>query len=130
MGEAVVSCLDADGSPSVAEKVMIYPPMSKIGTIDPSLLMQIINRSPLIDKYGQEVNRESAHEQILKATEILESQLIQESQPSQDKKLNQSKSSTRRTDSNFDRFTKNMMSSVGRELGRMITRTITGMWKK
>lgn len=136
VGQAVVSTLQADGTPSLADKVMIYPPMSKIGTIDPSLLMQIINRSPLMSKYAEAINRESAHEQILKAIEIQEAALIEESKFSQEKTDSltsnkiKPKSSSRRTDSNFDRFTKNMMSSVGRELGRMLTRSITGMLKK
>ena len=143
VGEAVISTLQADGAPSIADKVMIYPPMSKIGTIDPSLILLIINRSALMDKYAEPVNRESAHEQILKATQEQEQALIQaaeaekatkaqkevEEAPAKKEKTETSRSS-RRTDSNFDRFTKNMMSSVGRELGRMITRSITGMIKK
>ena len=34
----------------------------------------------------------------------------------------------RNSDSPMDRFTKNMMSAVGREMGRAITRGITGMF--
>lgn len=144
VGEAVVSVLEEDGTPTVADKVMIYPPQSKIGTIEPSLMMKLINQSSMTDKYAEIVNRESAHEIILKATQAREEALIQESQQAQASKgkadnssiLEQilgggtTSSSKRRTDSGMDRLTKNMMSSVGRELGRIITRSITGMLKK
>lgn len=146
VGEAVVSVLDKDGIPTFADKVMIYPPQSKIGTIEPSIMLKILNQSELADKYAETINRESAHEAILAATEDKEAILIQEShhtnQPSSDHpsifdqifgndvSVSNQKNSGRRTDTGMDRLTKNMMSSVGRELGRIITRSITGMLKK
>ena len=148
VGEAVVSVLAEDGTPTVADKVMIYPPMSKIGTIEPSLLMKLINQSPMADKYAEIDNRESAHEMILKATQEQEQVLIEESKQAPEEEASQDqpsilekmlggnqtsstrKSSSRRTDSAMDRLTKNMMSQVGRELGRILTRSITGMMKK
>lgn len=151
-GEAVVSTLQEDGTPSVADKVMIYPPLSKIGTVDPQLQLKTINQSPLLEKYSEAINRESAHEQINQAVEeaqaeniqaadqvdheqvnaevSAESKRIQELEEELAKHMKKKASSSRRTDSNFDRFTKNMMSQVGREVGRVITRSITGMWKK
>lgn len=151
VGEAVVSTLMEDGSPSYAQKALIYPPQSKIGTIDPNLLLKITNQSPLLDKYGEAVNRESAHEQILALTQAREEELLREATQSLEKEevliqekesgslleslseslLNSQKGkSKRKTDSSFDRFTKNMMSSVGREVGKAISRGITGMFKK
>lgn len=151
-GEAVVSTLQEDGTPSVADKVMIYPPLSKIGTVDPQLQLKTINQSSLLEKYSEAINRESAHEQINQAVEqtqeeniqaadqvdheqvntevSAESKRIQELEEELAKHMKKKASSSRRTDSNFDRFTKNMMSQVGREVGRVITRSITGMWKK
>ncbi|MGX7107840.1 helicase HerA-like domain-containing protein [Facklamia miroungae] len=146
-GEAVVSTLDSEGTPSIAEQVMIYPPMSKLGLVDPQTILKTINHSSLIEKYGETFNRESAHEQLNKVMqdtqeELIESidqnqkditpdQRIKELEAELANKVKQSvKSGTRRTDSNLDRFTKNMMSQVGREIGRVITRSITGMFKK
>lgn len=136
VGQALVSNLDEAGVPTKADKVLIYPPQSKIGTIDPSILMKIINQSPNQEKYGEMINRESAHEQILAATKEAETQLIEMSKKEESsnetmvERENKQKTTSRRTDSNFDRFTKNMMSQVGRELGRILTRSITGMLKK
>ncbi|MGF3067048.1 helicase HerA-like domain-containing protein [Facklamia sp. P13064] len=146
-GEAVVSTLDSKGTPNVAERVMIYPPMSKLGLVDPQTILKTINHSQLLDKYSETINRESAHEQLNqamqetqeemiksidgKAEDLSTNQRIKELEAELAKQLKKSgKTASRRTDSNFDRFTKNMMSQVGREIGRVITRSISGMFKK
>ena len=146
-GEAVVSTLANDGTPSFAEKVMIYPPMSKLGLVDPQVTLKVINHSPLLEKYAEKVDRESAHEQLNAAMQATQEEMIESIDPQLEqepmanerireleaalaKQAKQSKSTSRRTDSNFDRLTKNMMSQVGREIGRVITRSITGMFKK
>ncbi len=141
VGEAVVSVLAADGTPTYADRVMIYPPKSLLGTADPSLVNGLINRSSLMDKYGEAINRESAHEQIAawaqeKEAAMQESLEKEEAEKAQ-KKAEQSEkaeekaakktSSPRKTDSAMDRFTKNVMSAVGREAGRILMRGITGM---
>ena len=141
VGEAVVSVLAADGTPTYADRVMIYPPKSLLGTADPSLVNALINRSSLMDKYGEAINRESAHEQIAawaqeKEAAMQESLEKEEAEKAQ-KKAEQSEkaeekaakktSSPRKTDSAMDRFTKNVMSAVGREAGRILMRGITGM---
>ena len=141
VGEAVVSVLAADGTPTYADRVMIYPPKSLLGTADPSLVNGLINRSSLMDKYGEAIDRESAHEQIVawaqeKEAALQESLEKEEAEKAQ-KKAEQSEkaeekaakktSSPRKTDSAMDRFTKNVMSAVGREAGRILMRGITGM---
>ena len=148
VGEAVVSVLDSDGVPTSVEKAIIYPPMSKIGTIEPSRLLQVINQSDLMEKYGEMINRESAHEVLQALVKEQEEALIQAGQsaevsevpldtPQKDsifdtlkEAVTQSAQPKRRrnSDSPMDRFTKNMMSAVGREMGRAITRGITGMF--
>ena len=141
VGEAVVSVLAADGTPTYADRVMIYPPKSLLGTADPSLVNALINRSSLMDKYGEAINRESAHEQIAawaqeKEAALKESLEKEEAEKAQKKaektekaeeKAAQKTSSSRKTDSAMDRFTKNVMSAVGREAGRILMRGITGM---
>ena len=141
VGEAVVSVLAADGTPTYADRVMIYPPKSLLGTADPSLVNALINRSSLMDKYGEAINRESAHEQIAAWAQekeaALQESLEKEEAENAQKKAEQSEkaeekaakktSSPRKTDSAMDRFTKNVMSAVGREAGRILMRGITGM---
>ena len=141
VGEAVVSVLAADGTPSYADRVMIYPPKSLLGTADPSLVNGLINRSSLMDKYGEAINRESDHEQIsawaqekeaalkdsLEKEEAEKAQKKAEKTEKAEEKAAQKTSSSRKTDSAMDRFTKNVMSAVGREAGRILMRGITGM---
>ncbi|MDO5717406.1 MAG: DUF853 family protein [Tissierellia bacterium] len=140
VGEAIVSTLDPEGIPSYACRILICPPKSAFGTIEASERLGIINSSNLFEKYSQRIDSESAYELLqLKAqkSELSEDDdeinKKMEELKKREKELiekQKSKSTGRRTDSNFDRFTKNMMSTVGREFGRVLFRGIFGNLKK
>ena len=73
-GEALVSFLDEEGSPSVVEKAVIVPPRSAFGTItDPERLF-LINSSPMFQKYNITVDRQSAYEVLESQKEELRNQ--------------------------------------------------------
>lgn len=144
VGEAVVSTLQADGTPSFADRAMIYPPQSLLGTADPSLVLSLVNRSSLIGKYSEAINRESAHEQILAMTQEKEAELLKEAEKAtaekevetaqkaerkEVEKEERAARAPRRSDTAMDRLTKNIMGAVGREAGRLITRGIIGILK-
>ena len=61
-GEALVSCLDSEGMPTVVERAMICPPQSYMGTLDDTRRQQLIEYSELYGKYEEMINRESAEE--------------------------------------------------------------------
>ena len=169
VGDAVVSTLQEDGSPSFAEVVSIYPSKSKLDAVDAFVRQQLVNQSPFYDKYAEMFDRESAHEQLL----ALEQQFQQEQEEAlaqreaekqaeaerkeaekqealaqkeaekqakleekererQERELERQarQAATKKGDSAMDRFTKNIMSSVGREVGRVITRGVMGLFKK
>ncbi len=63
-GEALVSFQDEKGAPTVVERVIILPPQSQMGVIDDMARQRIINNSPLVGKYDEEVDPESAYETI------------------------------------------------------------------
>ena len=169
VGDAVVSTLQEDGSPSFAEVVSIYPPKSKLDAVDAFVRQQLVNQSPFYDKYAEMFDRESAHEQLL----ALEQQFQQEQEEAlaqreaekqaeaerkeaekqealaqkeaekqakleekererQERELERQarQAATKKGDSAMDRFIKNIMSSVGREVGRVITRGVMGLFKK
>ena len=169
VGDAVVSTLQEDGSPSFAEVVSIYPPKSKLEAGDPLVRQQLINQSAFYDKYAEMFDRESAHEQLLaleeqfkqeqeaavaqkeaeKQAELERKELEKQEALAQKEAEKQAKleekerereqkelerqarqAATKRGDSAMDRFTKNVMSSVGREVGRVITRGVMGLFKK
>ena len=62
-GEALVSMIDENGEPTIAQRVYILPPQSRMGTITESEREVIMNNSPIIGKYENLVNRETAKEQ-------------------------------------------------------------------
>lgn len=62
VGEALVSVLDAKGTPTIVERVLIRPPVSGVGAITKAQRQEVIADSPLAGVYDEEVNRESAAE--------------------------------------------------------------------
>lgn len=61
-GEAVVSFLQEDGTPSVAEKIAVLPPRSQMGSIDDAAREASIKGSILYSKYYAAVDPDSAYE--------------------------------------------------------------------
>lgn len=119
-----------------------------MGILDPLVKEEKINRSLLYYKYSEAIDRESSYEQLqrlseIKAIELEENeelaardrekaeQLKQlEIEHQKQKELTQQKRTSSSRDSTMDRFTKNLMSQVGREVGRVISRGILGILKK
>ncbi len=66
VGEALISCLDAKGTPGIVERALIVPPQAQIGPITEAERQATIQSSPLAGHYEKAVDRESAYE-ILKA---------------------------------------------------------------
>jgi len=61
-GEALLSFLTEDGTPSIVQRAMILPPQSAIGAISDSLRETFLETSPFTEKYGETMDRESAYE--------------------------------------------------------------------
>jgi DNA helicase HerA-like ATPase len=65
-GEALVSFLEGNGTPSPVERAMIRPPSARLGTITPDERQATIKMSPVKGKYDQQVDSESAYEVLQK----------------------------------------------------------------
>ena len=63
-GEALVSFQNEKGAPEIVERATILPPQSQMGAIDGVARNKIINASPLVGKYDEPENPESAAEII------------------------------------------------------------------
>ena len=61
-GEALVSFLEAGGTPSVVERTLIRPPSARIGAITPEERKAVISNSPIKGKYDTPVDPVSAFE--------------------------------------------------------------------
>ena len=62
VGEALVSTLNEDGSPSVVQRTLIAPPGSRLGPVTPKERAIVQSISPCEGKYDTAVDRESAEE--------------------------------------------------------------------
>jgi uncharacterized protein len=65
-GEALVSFLEGNGTPSMVERVMIRPPSARIGPITPEERKAIMDASPVKGKYDTAIDSESAYEILQK----------------------------------------------------------------
>lgn len=65
-GEALISFLDAKGSPSVVQRAMVIAPGSRMGPVTDDERNGLINHSALSGKYEETIDRESAYERLQK----------------------------------------------------------------
>jgi DNA helicase HerA-like ATPase len=65
-GEALVSFLEGNGTPSMVERAMIRPPSARLGPVTPEERKAVIAKSPLRGKYEQTIDPESAYEILQK----------------------------------------------------------------
>jgi len=64
VGEALVSVLDAKGSPTPVERALIVPPGTRLGPITDAERRAIMKNSPVAGQYDEAVDRESAYEML------------------------------------------------------------------
>ena len=65
-GEALVSFLEGNGTPSIVERTLIRPPSARVGTLTAEERKTVMAVSPVKGKYDQAVDPESAYEILQK----------------------------------------------------------------
>ncbi len=139
VGEALVSTLEDDGIPSIVERTMIRPPVSRIGPATESERNSAITSSPFAGRYDKEIDRESAHEKLKARVEQIEAPKLNQF-PSAAQKLNQfpaaaqqapqqrapAKPRGRQRQTVTEALTKSVVRSVGSSIGRQIGRGLLG----
>lgn len=128
-GEALVSCLDTEGRPSIVQRAYILPPQSSFGTLDDLTRRGIINNSSLGEKYDTVIDRESAYE-VLQEKALKDQERIQKEQELAQKEKASKKTAGRPKTSLVEKATNSAVTAIGRELGRSIFRGILGSLKK
>lgn len=123
VGEAMVSCLDAKGRPSVVERAFILPPQSQIGPVTAQQRHAIMHDSLLGKHYESNVDRESAYE-ILKAR-ALQTATTAATEAAEAARNKSSERGTQR-ESALEAMAKSTMRAVGSELGRRLIRGVLG----
>jgi uncharacterized protein len=64
VGEALVSLLDAKGTPIPVERAFVLPPRSRLAPLSPEERARVLKASPVRGKYDAAVDRESAYERL------------------------------------------------------------------
>lgn len=87
-GQALVSVLDSEGTPSVVEVTKILPPQSKMGILEDTIVQQYISSDSIYGKYEKAFDPDSAYEEmerILDAEEKEKEAAIEEAQKAKEK---------------------------------------------
>ncbi|QJT10496.1 helicase HerA-like domain-containing protein [Oceanidesulfovibrio marinus] len=127
VGEALVSMLDEHGAPQMAERALIAPPMSLLGTLDPQERGRIIRQSVLYGYYEKVEDRESAYEMLNKRQEAREQKREEQlalEKAEREARQNRPRPSNRQ--SYVEAFAKSTLRSIGYSIGRKIARGILG----
>ncbi len=69
VGEALLSLLLPDGSPSPVQRVLIKPPDSRVGPLSPQERSTFVTTDAIGSKYDQLIDSESAHEKLAQRAE-------------------------------------------------------------
>ncbi|HMO18914.1 MAG TPA: DUF853 family protein [Oligoflexia bacterium] len=128
VGEALVSILSKSGEPTEVERTLIRPPESLIGPISEDEHRRIRESSPLLAKYSEMIDRESAYEVLLKRAEEASSKVsdeIKTNPRSTGKKSENSRSKTGPVQAFFTSLARSVGSQVGRQIFRGILGTLT-----
>jgi len=64
VGEALISCLDEQGTPQIVERGWVMPPYSSFTPITPEERKSLITQSIIAGVYEQAIDRESAYEML------------------------------------------------------------------
>ncbi len=121
VGEALVSLLDAKGTPGIVQRALICPPESRIGPANTEERQQVMSRSPIRGKYDQIIDRESAYERLQARAQ----QATVDAQESTSVSTTP-RSSGRQRQGVGEAFAKSVARSMGSSLGRQILRGILG----
>jgi DNA helicase HerA-like ATPase len=121
VGEALVSFLDASGSPAPVQRALVHPPRSQLAPLAPDELAALVRASPLGRSYDQPVDRESAYEQ-LRERAARAAKAAEESPPP----LPAGRRPAREPDGAFESIAKSAARAAGTQLGREIMRGVLG----
>ena len=120
VGEALVSVLDERGRPTPVERVMIAPPASRMGPLQPAEREALLAQAPLRHRYAEVLDRESAYEMLgarARREAVAEESARSEAPPR--------RSGSGRSDP-LETLLQSTARSVGSRLGRELVRGLMG----
>jgi DNA helicase HerA-like ATPase len=122
VGEALVSTLEEDGSPSIVQRTLIVPPRSRLGPITPKERAIIQSISPLEGKYDDKVDRDSAAEVL--AAKSADAAAV--AQQVEEQGVEAVRAQPRKTQTMWERAGKAAIGAAAASAGTMVARSMTG----
>lgn len=130
IGEAAISALNEKGNPTPLSATLLCAPKSRMDILSQQEIDNLISRSDLINKYNQEIDRESAYEILTKKiseSENLDLKIPKQQTPTYRQPAPRTQT-TRKTKSATEKVLDSQLSKqVGRTLVREIARGIFGV---
>lgn len=136
VGEALVSVLDEKGAPTVVQKTLIRPPVSRLGPITPAERAAIMGQSPVRGLYDATKDRESAFEMLKGRADAASAAAAREaaeeaeaaSRPAARAAQPRARSSNRQ--SMGEAFAKSLLRQAGSTIARELMRGVLGGLKR
>jgi DNA helicase HerA-like ATPase len=122
-GEAMVTALNEKGMPTELVHTLMRPPFSRMDILSPEEIEELVRISPLVRKYNQDIDRESAHEILM---ERMEEEDARQEREKREAQRNRPASRGRQV-RQVSTFEKIMKSSVTRTVAREVTRGLLGV---
>jgi uncharacterized protein len=114
VGEALVSLLDAKGTPGIVERAWMYPPATQMAPLTATEREQTIRQSAIYGHYENSVDRESAYERLKERATPAGDTSTPASEPKS------------QTGSVIEAMVKSAARAIGSQLGRQIIRGMLG----
>ena len=120
VGEALISTLLEDGSPSFAKRAFVAVPKSSFSPISNEEILQNIKNSVLYGVYEKQIDRESAYEMLKNKTQL------STDEGNDYDKADQKKESEGELGKIFGAFATSAARAIGSQVGRQIIRGVLG----
>jgi len=121
VGEALVSMLDAKGSPTVVERALVCPPRSRLLPLTADERTATIKASVLFGHYEKIVDRESAYEKLKERTATAQSE-----EPEAPVRRGRAAEQKSEGEKIFGAMATSAARAIGSQIGRQIIRGVLG----
>jgi DNA helicase HerA-like ATPase len=115
IGEALVTALNEKGIPTPLAATMLRAPMSRMDILTESEIQNINNKSKLVKKYSELIDRESAYEMLNKKIAVIEAETAK--QEAQEEELKEKQEEIKRSDKQTSKTT----DAVGKTVLKVLT---------
>ncbi|MFN9926751.1 MAG: helicase HerA-like domain-containing protein [Phenylobacterium sp.] len=128
VGEALVSVLDEKGAPTVGQKTLSRPPVSRLGPLTPAERTTLIGSSPVRGLYDEAKDRESAYEMLQARAKAAAAEAAEDEAEAASAKAEARTPAPRASNRQGmgEAFAKSMLRTIGSQVGRELIRGVLG----